>query len=161
MDLLKAHSAYLLDNRSSGRKHYQPPCPKATRLYSHHLKPRLLQLQSPANSIAGQLRCWSKTDRKDSLDATPPVSPDISMLRPELQQQWHVDSNMHLGAIKVSPSSAISAVWKCNKCPAGQPHVWKARVNNRTRGTKCPYCSNRRATLCLQLFGVALSSCCG
>ncbi|KAL3144715.1 hypothetical protein ABBQ38_001840 [Trebouxia sp. C0009 RCD-2024] len=77
------------------------------------------------------------------------------MLRPELQQQWHVDSNMHLGAIKVSPNSAINAVWKCNKCPAGQPHVWKARVNSRTRGTKCPYCNNRRVCLHNSLTTIA------
>ncbi|KAL3144807.1 hypothetical protein ABBQ38_001916 [Trebouxia sp. C0009 RCD-2024] len=69
------------------------------------------------------------------------------MLSPELQQQWHVDSNRHLGAVKVKPGSAIEAVWQCNKCPAGQPHVWTALVYSRTRGTQCPYCSNRRVCL--------------
>ena len=76
-----------------------------------------------------------------------PTSPDISMLSPELQQQWHVDSNMHLGAIKVKPCSTIRAVWKCSKCPAGQPHVWTTSVINRRPSSTCPYCSNRR--LCL------------
>ena len=70
------------------------------------------------------------------------------MLGPELQQQWDVDRNMHLGAIKVKPNSSIKAVWQCDKCPAGQPHVWATRVCNRAqRGTKCPHCSNR--LLCL------------
>ncbi|KAL3144718.1 hypothetical protein ABBQ38_001842 [Trebouxia sp. C0009 RCD-2024] len=77
----------------------------------------------------------------------PVLSPDVSLLNPELQQQWHVDRNMHLGAIKVKPHSRTKAVWSCNKCPAGQPHVWKAGISDRTRGTRCPYCSNRR--LCL------------
>ncbi|KAL3144708.1 hypothetical protein ABBQ38_001833 [Trebouxia sp. C0009 RCD-2024] len=69
------------------------------------------------------------------------------MLSPELQQQWHAERNMHLGAIKVKPCSQILAVWKCDMCPAGQPHVWKTSVKHRTRGTKCPCCSNR--LLCL------------
>ncbi|KAL3144787.1 hypothetical protein ABBQ38_001899 [Trebouxia sp. C0009 RCD-2024] len=69
------------------------------------------------------------------------------MLSPELQQQWHLSANMHLGAIKVKPGSAVKAVWQCDKCPAEQPHVWKAVVASRTRGSKCPYCSSRRVCL--------------
>ena len=73
-----------------------------------------------------------------------PGPPDISMLSPELQQQWHAKRNMHLGAIKVKLHSNIKAVWQCGECPAGQPHIWTARVTDRTRkGSQCPYCSNR------------------
>ena len=43
--------------------------------------------------------------------------------------------------------SSRRAVWECKKCPAGQPHVWSAPVQARSRGTKCPYCLNR--ALCL------------
>ena len=50
---------------------------------------------------------------------------------------------MHLGAIRVKPQSHIKAVWQCDKCPAGQPHVWTAVVQSRTRGAQCPYCCNR------------------
>ena len=74
-------------------------------------------------------------------------SPDISILSPEMQQQWHVERNMHMGAIRVKPKSSIKAVWQCDKCPAGQPHVWTTTVNSRTRGAKCPYCSNKRVCL--------------
>ena len=76
-----------------------------------------------------------------------PGSPDISVLSPELQQQWHVERNMHLGSIKVKPQSGIKAVWQCDKCPAGQPHIWTATVYRRTRGTQCPYCRNRLVCL--------------
>ena len=72
---------------------------------------------------------------------------DISLLSPELQQQWDVERNMHLGAIRVKPQSRIRAVWQCDKCPAGQPHIWTAAVQKRTQGTQCPYCSNRRVCL--------------
>ena len=54
---------------------------------------------------------------------------------------------MHLGAIRVKPNSSIKAVWQCDKCPAGQPHVWAATVYSRTHGAQCPYCCNR--LLCL------------
>ena len=62
---------------------------------------------------------------------------------------------MHLGAIKVKPRSQIKVVWQCNECPAGQPHVWTAIVGSRTRGTQCPYCSNRLVCLHNSLAAVA------
>ncbi|KAL3144813.1 hypothetical protein ABBQ38_001922 [Trebouxia sp. C0009 RCD-2024] len=65
------------------------------------------------------------------------------MLSLELQQEWYGDRNAHLGAIQVTPYSRIEAVWQCDKCPAGQPHVWTACIQARTRGTKCPFCSKR------------------
>ncbi|DBA82310.1 TPA: hypothetical protein ACH3X2_000574 [Trebouxia sp. C0005] len=37
-------------------------------------------------------------------------------------------------------------MWSCPNCPAGCPHIWKAMVNCRTRGTNCPYCQGK--TLC-------------
>ena len=77
------------------------------------------------------------------------------MLDLELQQQWHVDKNMHLGPIKIRPHSSFKAVWQCKKCPAGQPHVWTARVRDRTRGTQCPYCSNKLVCLHNSLATVA------
>ena len=84
-----------------------------------------------------------------------PGSPDISMLSPELQQQWDVKRNMHLGAIRVKPNSGIKAVWQCNQCPAGQPHIWTAEVQKRTRGTQCPYCCNKRVCLHNSLATIA------
>ena len=84
-----------------------------------------------------------------------PGSPDISMLNPPLQQQWDAERNMHLGAIRVKPQSHIRAVWHCDKCPAGQPHIWTTTVQSRTRGTQCPYCSNRRVCLHNSLATIA------
>ena len=77
------------------------------------------------------------------------------MLSPEVQQEWLVDRNMHLGPIKVKPNSTIRAVWQCNKCPAGQPHVWTATVRCRTGGTQCPYCCNKLVCLHNSLATVA------
>ena len=78
------------------------------------------------------------------------------MLSSELQQQWHVERNMHLGAIMVKPNCGIKAVWQCDKCPAGQPHIWTTCVYLRAqRGTKCPYCSNRLVCLHSSLATIA------
>jgi len=64
--------------------------------------------------------------------------PDISALRPDLQQEWHPDKNAVLGSIKVKPQSHMRVMWSCPDCPAGCPHVWETAVYSRTRGTKCP-----------------------
>ena len=44
---------------------------------------------------------------------------------------------------------------QCDKCPAGQPHIWTARVQDRTRGTLCPYCSNKRVCVHNSLATIA------
>ncbi|KAL3144811.1 hypothetical protein ABBQ38_001920 [Trebouxia sp. C0009 RCD-2024] len=93
---------------------------------------------------AGLLHCQATTDKKGLAVHRPASSPDISLLSPEMQEQWHVDKNLHLGAIQIKPHAIIEAVWQCNNCPAGQPHIWTARVSSRARGTHCPYCSNRK-----------------
>ena len=69
--------------------------------------------------------------------------PDISELRPDVQQEWHPDNNAVLGSIKVKPHSHRRVKWSCPNCPARCPHVWETTVASRTRGTKCPYCDGR------------------
>ena len=62
---------------------------------------------------------------------------------------------MHLGAIRVKPQSHIRAVWQCDKCPAGHPHIWTAIVAGRTRGRQCWYCCNKRVCLHSSLATIA------
>ncbi|KAL3143779.1 hypothetical protein ABBQ32_003608 [Trebouxia sp. C0010 RCD-2024] len=129
--------------------------PKVASFHRNTLHARWLPSHKPTFCRKGQLQCQVTAAEPSQPGCAAPASPDISMLRPELQQQWHLSANMHLGAIKVKPGSAIKAVWQCNKCPAGQPHVWTALVASRTRGTQCPYCSNRRVCLHNSLATVA------
>ena len=96
---------------------------------------------------AGRLQLQATAVNSAQPNDRPPGSPDTSMLSSELQQQWDAEMNLHLGAIRVKPQSGIKAVWQCNKCPAGRPHIWTATVQNRTRGNKCPYCTNRLVCL--------------
>jgi len=69
--------------------------------------------------------------------------PDISQLSLQLQQEWHPDNNALLGGVKVKPGSSRRVMWSCPNCPARYPHIWKATVNKRAEGTKCPYCHGR------------------
>ena len=55
----------------------------------------------------------------------------------------------------MKPYSHIKAVWWCDHCPAGQPHVWTAEVHSRTQGTKCPYCVNNQVCMHNSLATIA------
>ncbi|KAL3143755.1 hypothetical protein ABBQ32_003587 [Trebouxia sp. C0010 RCD-2024] len=103
---------------------------------SHKQQARQLHTGALTYNRAGHLQCQAAADTPGTSDNRPLRSPDISLLSPELQQEWCVNRNIHLGAIKVKPQSNIKAVWQCDNCPAGQPHVWTAIVGKRTRGSR-------------------------
>ena len=67
--------------------------------------------------------------------------PDISQLKPHLQQQWDAAANDDLGEIAISSMSARKVHWVCQSCPDGHAHVWQATVRDRSRGHGCPYCA--------------------
>ncbi len=67
--------------------------------------------------------------------------PNISLLPEELQGQWHEKLNTHLGNIIIKPGSGRKVWWSCDQCPDGLPHIWEARVDSRSSGNGCPFCS--------------------
>ena len=74
-----------------------------------------------------------------------PAGPDISLLKPQLQKQWHHVKNQHLGNIQVSRSSGLRVWWTCDQCPCGLLHEWLATVYHRQgMDTQCPFCVNRK-----------------
>ncbi|DBB02057.1 TPA: hypothetical protein ACH3X1_000632 [Trebouxia sp. C0004] len=71
------------------------------------------------------------------------AGPDISLLRPELQKQWHHVKNQHLGDRRITTSSNLRVWWSCDQCPSGLPHEWLAIVTGRQdMDGQCPYCTN-------------------
>jgi len=71
--------------------------------------------------------------------------PSISLLRPELQQQWNHVNNLHLGNIIIKPCCNLNVWWPCDQCPCGLAHEWVARVADRERmHYRCPFCTNKR-----------------
>ncbi|DBA66764.1 TPA: hypothetical protein ACH3X2_001911 [Trebouxia sp. C0005] len=72
------------------------------------------------------------------------AGPDISLLRPELQRQWHHAKNQHLGDRQITASSGLRVWWSCKQCPCGLLHEWLTAVGNRQdKDTQCPFCTNR------------------
>lgn len=57
---------------------------------------------------------------------------------PELVEQWHPTKNGILTPQDVAPFSNKKVWWVCEK-----DHEWRAAVNNRSRGARCPYCTGR------------------
>lgn len=59
---------------------------------------------------------------------------DLETTHPELIKEWHSAKNNKKPS-EVMPGSQMKFWWRCNK-----GHEWIASVNNRVRGTRCPYC---------------------
>ncbi len=71
------------------------------------------------------------------------AGPDISLLRPELQTQWHRAKNQHLGDRQITVGSDLRVWWSCDQCPCGLPHEWLTSIDKRQNmDSQCPYCTN-------------------
>tara|TARA_Y100001970_G_scaffold237322_1_gene297695 strand:- start:299 stop:1162 length:864 start_codon:yes stop_codon:yes gene_type:complete len=65
---------------------------------------------------------------------------NLAVKNPELAKEWHSTKNGYLTTYDVTPSSNKKVFWQCRKCGS----EWNAQISNRTRGTKCPYCSRKK-----------------
>jgi hypothetical protein len=62
---------------------------------------------------------------------------------PQLAEEWDPERNGTLTPDAVSAGSGRMIWWRC----AGAPdHVWRAKPNNRTRGSGCPFCANKKVS---------------
>jgi len=61
---------------------------------------------------------------------------------PNIAAEWHPSKNGDLTPNDVSYGSGKKVWWFCWK-----GHEWQAIISNRSKGTGCPYCSGRFATL--------------
>jgi hypothetical protein len=73
-------------------------------------------------------------------------------ISPLLQSQWHPTKNGNLSPEDVKPCSGKILWWICSKnnCMESctNPHEWPAAVNNRKKGTGCPWCTQRTDKVC-------------
>ena len=67
---------------------------------------------------------------------------------PHLVEQWDWSRNESLRPDSISAGSGQRIWWRC---VVDRAHVWRAKVNNRTHGSGCPYCAGNRVPedLCL------------
>jgi hypothetical protein len=75
---------------------------------------------------------------------------------PELVDEWDEDANAGLAPSELTAGSGRRVWWKCAR---GPDHRWRAKPNNRTNGTGCPFCANRRlsVTNCLSTVSPLLA----
>ena len=94
---------------------------------------------------AGLSRAFYTRQASSEPPAAGPAGPDIRLLKPQLQKQWHHANNQHLGNIKVKPSSHLRVSWTCDQCPRGLHHEWLTTVCHRQgMDTQCPFCTNNK-----------------
>ena len=65
----------------------------------------------------------------------------LAQMFPDVANEWHEASNSPLTPEMISASSNKRVWWKCRV-----GHEWQARVSNRTRGARCPYCAGSKVT---------------
>lgn len=63
---------------------------------------------------------------------------DLATLRPDLAAELD-EWTSKIKATELGIHSNKKVTWKCFR-----KHYWEARVNDRNRGTSCPYCAGRR-----------------
>jgi hypothetical protein len=64
----------------------------------------------------------------------------LAVKYPELVKQWHTSKNSNLKPVDFLPKSGKKIWWLCTK-----GHEWIAAISVRTKGSKCPFCSSRKA----------------
>ena len=63
----------------------------------------------------------------------------IYKTHPHLITEWHKEKNTDISPYEISYGSTRKVWWQCER-----GHEWDASCNARSRGTKCPYCANKR-----------------
>ena len=65
---------------------------------------------------------------------------DLQTINPRLAKDWNYERNNGLTPMDVLPNSDKIVWWKC-----GKGHEWQAKIADRNKGHRCPYCSGRYA----------------
>lgn len=64
---------------------------------------------------------------------------DLATARPDLALQWHPTKNGKLKPTAVTAGNGKKVWWLCDK-----GHEWQSKINNRTSGCGCPFCSGKK-----------------
>ena len=64
-------------------------------------------------------------------------SNSIVTTHPEITKEWHPTKN-NINPLTVGKGSEKKVWWKCLN---GKNHEWQSKINNRTNGNGCPYCT--------------------
>ena len=65
---------------------------------------------------------------------------DFASTNPDLLAEWDYEKNSSIcSPDSVSAGSHLIVYWKCDN-----GHSWQAEIRSRVKGSKCPFCSNKR-----------------
>ncbi len=64
---------------------------------------------------------------------------DLATTNPKLVLEWHPTKNGNLQSTMVTKGSHKKVWWQCKN-----GHEWQAEIENRTNGSGCPYCNNKK-----------------
>jgi len=76
---------------------------------------------------------------------------NLANRNPTLANEWHTSKNGELTPKDFTPNSAKKVWWKCEK-----GHEWQATIDNRSKGSNCPYCNGKK--VCTDNSLVAINS---
>lgn len=74
--------------------------------------------------------------KRISYGKTKPGINDLASQAPELLEEWSFEKNQNCLPNQIPANSNIKVWWKCKRCG----YEWKAMINNRVRGSRCPRC---------------------
>ena len=64
---------------------------------------------------------------------------DLQTVNPTLAKEWNYKKNSNLKPEFFTANSGQKVWWMCK-----DGHEWEAKVNNRSNGRGCPFCSNKK-----------------
>ena len=67
---------------------------------------------------------------------------DFATKYPKLLEEWNYDKNTTVDPHAIAPTVKTKVWWKCS-----EGHEWQATLGDRTNGTGCPICSNKKVLI--------------
>jgi hypothetical protein len=71
----------------------------------------------------------------------------LQTVNPSLAKEWHFAKNGAIIPSNIAANSSKKVWWICNK-----GHVWQAKVADRNRGRRCPFCNSQTSQLELRVY---------
>lgn len=85
--------------------------------------------------------CWNiKRLGKNVYKGSAYEGNNLAKKHPELLQEWDYKKNLNIDPRNITPNSGEFAWWICKECKGS----WETKVQNRTKGSGCPYCSGHK-----------------
>ncbi len=77
---------------------------------------------------------------------------NLAVLSPHLIAEWHPTANGALRPEDMTPYANKKVWWRCSE---GPDHVWNTKVADRAKGSGCPFCASKAASVTNVLSKVA------